>query len=292
MTDSTTPGKAYYTTADLRLREEPQTGLVKVVMSKGAIVNYLEETRVDSIANPIWYRVTYGRLIGWCSATFLKEVVGSTIPQTPKRVTAAQAVSALAPSYGISLPVALAIMRIESGGVAWGQDGRMIIRLEPHVLQRELNYNPLWHGIFQIGKPTWQGQFHRFNHPTKGWIPFHGYQPTEYEAFEEAIKLSNFCGIPEAAYRSISMGAGQVMGFNCKAVKYSLASKMFNTLKDDAVAQVRAFLDYCRYRSLDDEMARGDFYEFARIYNGSEQAERYARLMEQAAKLNGWVKPT
>jgi hypothetical protein len=263
----------------LRLRKGPNlTSAILEVMPKG--------TRVRVLDRPagVWWQVQRGAVVGWCSSAYLKPSTAEPTPVVPE--TATQAMARVAPEYGLDPAVGLAVLRVEAGGVAWGKDGWMIIRLEAHVLSwyltRDLFARHFAYGIG--GLAHWQGDGHRFRLGLADpWLPYHGVQASEWQALQVARSLSD-----ESALKAISMGAGQVMGFNHRAAGYPTARAMFNELSVSAAAQVRAMLDYCKGRSLIGALQRGDFLAFARGYNGSAQAERYARLIEQAARLNGW----
>jgi len=263
----------------LRLRKGPgTTHAILEVMDKGTRVRVLERPA------GVWWQVQRGAVVGWCSSEYLKPATAEPPPMVAE--SAAQAMARIAPEYGIDPAVGLAVMRVEAGGVAWGKDGRMIVRLEAHVLSwyltRDLFARHFAYGVG--GLAHWQGDGHRYRLGlSEPWLPYHGVQASEWKALQVARSLSD-----ESALKAISMGAGQVMGFNHRGAGYPTARAMFDALSVSAAAQVRAMLDYCKGRSLIGALQRGDFLAFARGYNGSAQAERYARLIEQAARLNGW----
>jgi len=246
-------------------------------MSKGARVRVILQPAGD------WWQVEFGALQGWCSRHYLAE---SSEPVRTDPPTASAAMLQLAPEYGIDPAIGLAVMRVEAGGVAFGKDGRMIIRFEPHILRPRVPAARFdeYYMIGVGGLAGWQGDGHRYRMgPGQPWQKFHGVQASEWQALAIARSIDD-----EAALRSISMGAGQVMGFNHRAAGHASARAMYDALNGSAVAQVRAMLDYCKSRGLIGALRSGDFLAFARAYNGSGQAERYARLIEQAARLNGW----
>lgn len=273
--------ESYQTTDALRLRSGPSTAhKILLVMPKGSAVDVHEK-------GGLWWRVQYGDTWGWCSSQYLKPWTAPAEP--PRQPTPAEAMAQLAPQYELDPAIAMAVMRVEAGGAAFGKDGRMIIRFEPHVFLGQLRDVPRFDLHFDIGVggvAAWQGGGHRFRvGPDAPWQAFHGVQAKEWEALTVARSLND-----EAALRSISMGAGQVMGFNHRAVGYTSARAMFDALGVSSLAQVRAMLDYCKSRGILGALRTGDFLTFARAYNGAGQAEHYARLIEQAAKLNGWVR--
>lgn len=270
-------------TADVGLRLRTGPGVTYPIVT---VLSPQQHVALIGISDG-WAEVNTGRFLGWASMKYLQPVSYEAPPVA--RETAIQAMARLAPTFGVDVAIGLAVLRVEAGGVAFGKDGRMIVRFEPHVFRGSLRNQALFDAHFQVGVggvSTWDGAGHRFRAGLLDpWRPFHGNQATEWEALIVARTLSD-----EGALRSISMGAGQVMGFNHRAVGYESARAMFDALHDSAEAQVHAMLTYCKSRGLIGALAQGDFLAFARGYNGSGQAERYARLIEQAAKLNGWVR--
>ena len=132
----------------------------------------------------------------------------------------------LAKRLGIDPAVAVGVIAVESGGNAFGADGRMIIRFENHVFwknwgqQNSDAFNQLF--SFNAAKP-WQG--HKFRtSPNIPWQEVHtDQQPSEWNALAVAGSLD-----ARAAKLSISMGMAQIMGFNFKAVGYNSVEDMFN----------------------------------------------------------------
>jgi len=237
-----------------------------------------------------YWPITYGtaNVSGWASRFYLVPDTAPVVePTKPVAVSGMQAIADLAPQYGIHPAVAMAVLRIESGGTAFAADGRMIVRLEAHILSRYLPWGTFarYFAYGVGGLAAWVGDGHRVRTgPAAPWTVYHGKQATEWAALTLARGLSE-----EAALLSTSLGAAQVMGFNHKAVGYASALEMHDAFTVSGHAQVKAMLDYCKHRGLVPALQRGDFLAFATGYNGTEQAARYARLMAQAAKLNGWT---
>jgi len=191
---------------------------------------------------------------------------------------------ALAKRLGIEPGAAVATLAIESGGQAFGADGRMIIRFENHI------FNNLWgkkhpakfaqHFTYNPAQ-SWTG--HKWRPaPTDAWRPtnlldFHGNQSREWEVFEFARSLDD-----EAAKQSISMGAAQIMGFNYQVIGYASAADMFAAFSAGEREQVIGFFDFVQGVSPNAAAAlkRRDFKTFATYYNGSGQAITYGNLMK------------
>jgi hypothetical protein len=187
----------------------------------------------------------------------------------------------LADRLAIDPGVAVAVLRVESGGRAFGPDGRMVIRFENHIFHsrwgehhpdvfaRHFAFNP---------DPRWTG--HRWRpSPDQPWRSFHGDQNGEWEVLNFACTLDD-----TAARLSISMGGPQIMGFNYAAVGYDSVQDMFEAFAASERNQVRGFFDFvCSRGAVAVQALQSlDFTGFARFYNGSGQAEYYGSLIRQA----------
>lgn len=146
----------------------------------------------------------------------------------------------LAAERGIPEAVALAIFNIESGGQAFGKDGRMIIRFEPHIFRNYSGGKDV--AVLRTG------------------------QAGEWDNYTRAAALD-----PEAAMKSISMGAAQIMGFNHKMVGFNTVKDMFDTFSASEPAQIKGFFDFVKAAGLESAARTGDFLTFARGYNGAGQ---------------------
>ena len=154
-----------------------------------------------------------------------------------------------AAQLGIEPAVAVAIVLVESGG-AGIQDGRVVIRFEPRIFRRLSG-----HAV---------GSTHRN-------------QDAEYAALARASRID-----ADAAYRSISMGAGQVMGFNAESLHFRSARAMLETFKNDEHAQVATMLQFIANNPVLVHAAQQHRWTtFARTYNGPKQ-HGYDRKLERA----------
>ncbi len=187
---------------------------------------------------------------------------------------------ALSKMLKIKLAVALAVICVESGGAAF-KNGKMVIRFEPHWFWK------LWGEKKTGGTPnkilfdkhfsfeSWRGETHFFRETSFGeWQSFHCSQASEWEAFEIARGLDE-----EAAAKSISMGLGQVMGFNFSKIGYASTVEMFEKLSCEARFQVLGIFDFMT-PAMVKALAGGDYTAFAKGYNGSGQAKSYGELIE------------
>lgn len=189
--------------------------------------------------------------------------------------------AALSERLGIEPGVAVSVLAVESGGQAFGADGRLLIRFENHLFFDFWGKNNPTrfhqHFTFDPARP-WEG--HRFRAtPSGAWMEFHGNQAREWEVFQFA------CGLDDtAAKRAISMGAPQIMGFNFQVIGYASVQDMFNAFSRSERDQVIGFFDFVNNVLPNGgalhPLRRRDFLAFATVYNGAGQAAHYASLMK------------
>lgn len=187
--------------------------------------------------------------------------------------------SAPAPTGIIDPRVAQAILAIESGGRTHGENGKPLIRFEAHIFEGRAGDTA--HFRYNQQKP-WADQEWRRSEGD-AWRPIHtGKQADEYAAFEFARSLNT-----QAAHESISMGAGQIMGFNHARVGFPSAEAMLRAF-DSAPVQTIAFINYfLSDPALVQAMQRKDWREIAKRYNGAGAVDTYAPLLEKAYKELG-----
>ncbi len=190
----------------------------------------------------------------------------------------------LAKTLGIEPGVAVATLAVESGGQAFGPDGKMIIRFENHVFYSQWGKNNAakfaQHFVYNNAQ-TWTG--HKWR-PTPGeaWRPtnlaeFHGSQTREWDVLNFACTLAD-----SAAKMSISMGAPQIMGFNYDMIGFASVQDMFNAFSAGERDQIIGFFDFVKNVSPNAVKAlqTRDFKTFATYYNGSGQAVMYGNLIK------------
>lgn len=169
---------------------------------------------------------------------------------------------------GIDPAMARAVMQVEAGGRP-RVDGRVVIRFEPRVFRRESGGRVvLLPGMSDVKDGRGRFSDRRRSLEEK--------QAEEHAALGRAIDLSR-----EAAYRSISMGIAQIMGFNHRRLGYGSAEEMFDAFQADDEAQRIGFLKFLASdRHLVRALRSGDFGTFARIYNGDRSGQYAARMAE------------
>jgi hypothetical protein len=197
------------------------------------------------------------------------------------------AIGGLVDTFGRQLgidPVAvLAVWYVESGGRAF-TPGRPVLRFENHKFFKYwgVDHEPVFDKHFQFGGHAGiSGPSHK-NHkfrikPAGPWRPVHiDSQDREYEVFALAEGL----GGREAASLSSSFGGPQIMGFNHDACGYASALAMAEAFGADHRWQVLGFYDFCRSKSLIDEVENKQWIRFGELYNGD--GATYGPLLKAA----------
>lgn len=164
-----------------------------------------------------------------------------------------------------------AVVAVESAGAGMDENQRMIIRFETHVFWRKWGkYHPddfnLWWS-FNSTTP-WTEQTFRSK-------PFHGDQDLEWESFGKARGLAEY-----QAIESISMGAGQLMGWHWKTLGFTDPLDMFANQQASERNQILGMFDLI---AADPTMLAAlqelDWWTFALKYNGSGQTSTYAEWL-------------
>ena len=191
----------------------------------------------------------------------------------------------LSNALGIEAGVAVAVFAVESGGQAFGPDGRTLIRFENHLFYNYWGKN----NVNQFNKfftfdinQRWTGHKWRSD-PNGAWIDFHGNQSLEWQVFNFARALDE-----TAAMMSISMGAPQIVGFNYSVIGYAAVQDMFNAFARSDRDQVMGFFDFVQGvlpgGGAVKILQTKNFTQFATIYNGGGQASYYGSLI-----VNGYT---
>lgn len=225
----------------------------------------------------------YNRQDGWGGyidpAPYLINVGVPTSPSAPS--TAPLGVSALDPL------VLEAIVRTESEGTGF-EGGRLKVRVEGHLLIGPTWGNPAAFGTYfyrDADEPLKEYFRHSPNEP---WVMYHASQDLEWKALEFALRLD-----ADAALRCISMGAGQVMGFNARRVGYQSPRAMFEAFQRDEIPHAIAIVFYCLSDAdLVKAIAAKDWAAIVRGYNGTGYESIYVpRLIGNYDKVaNGAVR--
>lgn len=149
----------------------------------------------------------------------------------------------LAAQYEIDPALALAIVEVESSGAGF-DDGRLVIRYEPHVFKKRT-------GVTVEAK--------------RGGATRKVRQDKEYDNLARAMAVNR-----EEALRSISMGASQIMGFNAEVIGYDTVEDQWADFNAREAAHYEGLFAFIAANPKLLEAARtADYENIARYYNGS-----------------------
>lgn len=175
------------------------------------------------------------------------------------------AIAAAAATLGCEIAAIQAVIDVESRG-GFLPDGRPRILFERHYFSR-LTANAHDDSAPDVSCPDWGGY--------KGGA-------TEYERLQQALGLA-----PEAALRSASWGAFQIMGDNFRAAGFDDVKSFCDAMCDSEDRQLEAFVAFVQAMGLADELRRRDWTAFARAYNGPNYARnRYDAKLQAAYALH------
>jgi hypothetical protein len=171
------------------------------------------------------------------------------------------AIEAAATKLKCQVAAVRAVIDVESRG-GFLADGRPKILFERHYFSRLTGHR--FDGAHpDISNPKWGGY--------KGGA-------AEYDRLGRAVNLDR-----EAALRSASWGAFQIMGDNCKACGFATGEDFVKAMVSGEPAQLDAFVSFVKKNGLDDELIRCDWAGFARGYNGpAYKANKYDEKLKAA----------
>jgi len=171
------------------------------------------------------------------------------------------AIKEAAAAIGCEVAAIRAVIDVESQG-GFLPDGRPKILFERHYFSR-LTQRRYDSAHPDISQPAWGGY--------RGGA-------REYERLGRAIVLDR-----DAALRSASWGAFQIMGDNYALCGFASVDDFVEAMVSGAPAQLGAFVSFIRKTGLSDELIRADWAGFARGYNGpAYKANRYDEKLAAA----------
>jgi hypothetical protein len=197
----------------------------------------------------------------------------------PPRLTDADIRSA-ADRYGVASRALRAVLAVESGGAGFLSDGRVKILFEAHWMWRRLsarsiNPRPFYQQRPDLCRPTWSRAFY------KGGI-------REWGRVDDVLKWASshagdqFESYKKACYEACSWGLPQVMGFHYERVGFENVYAFKHWMEDGEPQQLEVFLRFLRTGGLIDDLQRRDWWNFARIYNGTGQVALYSARLAAA----------
>jgi hypothetical protein len=172
-----------------------------------------------------------------------------------------EAIARAADALGCEVAAVKAVIDVESRG-GFLDDNRPKILFERHYFCRLTNgkHDPVAPEISSPAAGGYQGG------------------KREYDRLAAAIKLDR-----EAALKSASWGAFQIMGANYKAVGFPDVESFCKAMCESEDNQLAAFVGFVKANKLDDELRRHDWAGFARGYNGpAYQKNRYDEKLAAA----------
>lgn len=175
---------------------------------------------------------------------------------------------ALAKPYEIEVAALAAVIAVESNGVIFAPGTKLpVIRWEGHYFYRFLKGARRDHAV-KAGLAS----------PTAGAVKNPKSQSARYDLLRRAAGIDK-----DAAYSSISIGVGQVMGSHWQTLGFASPFKMFDRACSGFKGQVEIMLGFIEENSLVDEIQRRDWSAFARAYNGpAYQKNKYHTKMATA----------
>jgi peptidoglycan hydrolase-like protein with peptidoglycan-binding domain len=171
---------------------------------------------------------------------------------------------------GCDIAAIKAVIDVESRG-GYLSDGRPKILFERHVFSKRTN-----------------GRFDA-SHPDISSSRPGGYKgnAAEYDRLARATALDR-----DAALKSASWGAFQIMGYHHAAVGHAGVDDFCRAMCDSEDEHLEAFVQFVKVNRLDDELCRRDWAGFARGYNGPAYLKnRYDTKLRAAYTLHAMSPP-
>jgi hypothetical protein len=178
----------------------------------------------------------------------------------------------IARDIGVTEDHMRAVVEVEASGRGFDSQGRVKMLFEPHVFYAELagNLDQRQRAVSaKLAYRKWGEQ---------------PYPTDSYPRFEQAITINR-----EAAFRSCSWGAGQILGRNHLLCGYPSAESMVAAFAEDEEAHIKAMADFIVSEGLDVALKNKDWRAFAFRYNGPGYAKN-AYDKKLATAYAKWVK--
>lgn len=165
-----------------------------------------------------------------------------------------------------------AIAEVESAGFGWFPDGRIKILFEKHwfykFLPEAVRTNAMKSGLARKG---WIS-------PKNGGYKDQATASERYKLLERAIKIDR-----EAAFKSVSVGTFQIMGFNHGICGHQTAEGMFSAFCEGELYQLSALAGFLTAKGLLPAIRARDFAKVETVYNGGGLNGAYAKKMREAS---------
>lgn len=156
-----------------------------------------------------------------------------------------------------------AVALVESRGGGFNPNGTPKILFEGHYFSKFTNRK--------------YDESHPFISYRRWTREFYGNQENEHMRLDIAQNLNR-----EAALKSASWGAFQIMGANYKACGCSSVQDFVNEIYHGEYSQLKLFLNFIKFKGLVDELQNLDWENFAYYYNGPRfRVNKYDEKMER-----------
>jgi len=185
----------------------------------------------------------------------------------------------IAKDLGVEVAVVKAVHEVEAAGKAFNETGTLVKLFEGHKFYEYLNDNGKDADALAEQYPTLVYDNWTRKNYGKG-ATFEARQIEEHKRFLKAIEIDS-----DAAFKSASFGAFQIMGFNAEPLGFKNASDMYYYLKSSEANQLKVFAKFCEVKNLTRHLRSKDWAAFARGYNGkSYKVNRYDTKLAAAYK--------
>jgi len=165
-----------------------------------------------------------------------------------------------------------AVRAVESGGAAFGPEGRLLLSWETHVFSRNT------------------GRRFEKSHPhlsTRKWVDYRKLSPSEkprhpmgmsqadrWQVLAEAASLDFDAATAAGAY-----GMWQILGEGAPGMGFKDALHMIEVMYQGHEGQLDCLIRFCRWKGCLGALVTGDWATFERLYNGGGHKGAYARKL-------------
>jgi pimeloyl-ACP methyl ester carboxylesterase len=221
--------------------------------------------------------------LGLASPISTKGLKGNDLKIADLLNSKGQYIKDLSTQMGINPGTIVAILMVESGGQAFSEASKPIIRFENHLFYDGWGKSNVKefdkHFKFSDGGQPWTGHYFRESVQDK-WVSFHGDQKLENKVLQFSAHLNE-----SAAYSSISIGLGQILGENYDKQGYKSPKEMYEDLSTGVRPQLDSiftFISATKPKAVA-ALKANDYVSFAGYYNGWSNRFVYGDL------ISSWV---
>lgn len=163
-------------------------------------------------------------------------------------------IQTMAKAYSIPIESALAVFAVESGRAYDEETNLVIIRFETHVFKSQSGGRVMKN----LGRS----------------------QHSEWETLVRAAEMDE-----EAAFKSVSWGLPQLMGFNYQVTNFDSPQEMALVFQKSCEIQIEGFFQFLDKNNLVRYIRVNDWRTFVRYYNGPGQISHYSGILVNYVNL-------